>query len=316
MRIVVVCLIALTDCSRAQAQASKNARDVVRLIFVGDIMLDTMPGEVIENDHDPFAHVAKVLADADFTIGNLECVVAVGGEKFDKKFNFRAHPRVVPFLKKHFDALSLANNHTGDYGDAALLEELQLLKEAGIRHFGAGRNIDDARRPLVLESKGIRIALLGYNEFKPRAFEAEANSPGIAWSVDDDVVADIRKAKQEAGADLVIPYMHWGPEEELTPSARQRQFSKVMIEAGADAVVGAHPHVIQGYGTHRDKPIFCSLGNFVFDGFAAEATTTGWILHLTVGKRGVVQWDVTTIALDEQGVPHLAMKKWLPVKHN
>ena len=98
---------------------SVDARDdeTVRVVFVGDIMLDCLPGKVIERGDDPFQAFAALLSDADFTVGNLECVVATRGAAVKKPYTFRAHPRCVPLLVKHFDAVSLANNHTGDFGD-------------------------------------------------------------------------------------------------------------------------------------------------------------------------------------------------------
>jgi poly-gamma-glutamate capsule biosynthesis protein CapA/YwtB (metallophosphatase superfamily) len=94
-------------------------------------------------------------------------------------------------------------------------------------------NLEQAHRPLWIERRGLRIAVLAYNEFKPRSFEAGADWPGIAWSEDSQVVADIRAARA-AGADLVIPFMHWGWERERQASARQRQLARLMIDAGAD----------------------------------------------------------------------------------
>ena len=113
---------------------------------------------------------------------------------------------------------------------------------------------------------GLRIAILGYNEYKPRSFEAGPNWPGVAWSEDSHVLRDIAAARA-AGADIVIPFMHWGWERERQPSARQRRLARLMIDAGADAVVGGHPHVTQGDESYAGKPIIYSLGNFVFDGF-------------------------------------------------
>ena len=108
-----------------------------------------------------------------------------------------------------------------------------------------------------------------YNEFKPRSFEAGANWPGVAWSEDSQVVADIRAARK-AGAHIVIPFMHWGWEEKPHPSPRQRELAQRMINAGADAVVGGHPHVTQGAHVYRGRPITWSLGNFVSTAFVAR----------------------------------------------
>jgi len=289
------------------AEPATPSGEVVRLTFAGDIMLDTLPGEYIAAGKDPFADFAKIFAAADASIGNLECVVATTGEKLDKKYTFRAHPRTLPFLRKHFAALSLANNHSGDYGHVAFLEQLDLLRAHQIGYFGGGKNTVEARTPLVLERKGLKIAILGYNEFKPRYFEAGPSWPGLAWSVDEQVTADIRAARTIHKADLVIPFMHWGWEYE-PPSDRQRELARLMIDAGADLVVGAHPHVIQQPEYYRGKLIAYSLGNFVFDGFDEPESNLGWVLRLDLNRQGLVKWDTVVAQIDAQGIPHLDRK--------
>jgi poly-gamma-glutamate synthesis protein (capsule biosynthesis protein) len=278
----------------------------VRLVFVGDVMLDDGPGKEIAAGRDPLAPFAALLADADYRIGNLECSLATTGKPMpDKIYTFRADPRATRVLKGRFDAMSVANNHSGDYGRTAFMETLVALDEAGIRHFGGGRNLVEAHAPLWIEKKGLRIAVLGYNEFLPRAFEAGADFPGIAWSEDSHVISDIRAARA-AGADVVIPFMHWGWEYEEGPNARQRQLAHAMIDAGADAVVGGHPHVTQGAEVYRDKPIIYSLGNFVFDGFDAPEAKLGWLLRLEVERGAVPSWLTFAARMDEEGTPHPA----------
>lgn len=293
----VALALALAVPRSAGAQDAKG----VTLAFVGDIMLDGLPGDAIANDSDPFRYFASELGSAHAAIGNLECPVAVSGTAFEKIYTFRAHPRVLPVLARHFAAVSLANNHSGDYGKSALLETFAGLERERIPFFGAGPNASAAHHALVIERAGIRIALLGYDEFQPRAFEAGFDTAGVAWSEDEQVLSDIRAARA-AGADLVIPFMHWGWEHEGEPCARQRALSRAMLDAGADAVVGAHPHVTQGAEIYHGKPILYSLGNFVFDGFEGEART-GWLLRLNANKHGVVHWETVVARLDEQGVP-------------
>ncbi|MBK7424955.1 MAG: CapA family protein [Propionivibrio sp.] len=287
----------------------------VRLVFVGDVMLDEGPGRVIKSGRDPLAPFAAELRDADFTIGNLECPIATQGQPLVSKiFSFRADPRVVPLLKGRFDALSLANNHSGDYGKAAFLQTLSHLEQAGIAYFGGGHDLASAHAPLWIERQGLCIAVLGYNEFKPRSFEAGADYPGVAWSEDSQVVSDIRAARA-AGADLVIPFMHWGWEREPEPSQRQRQLARTMIDAGADVVVGSHPHVTQGAEYYRGKLIVYSLGNFVFDGFELPAAKRGWLLRLTLGRQGLLTWETLAAQIDEEGTPHPVPGALTPVEN-
>jgi poly-gamma-glutamate synthesis protein (capsule biosynthesis protein) len=275
----------------------------VRLVFVGDVMLDCLPGQAVARGEDPFADFAPLFRQADLVVGNLECVLATGGERVDKPWTFRAHPRCVPLLARHFHALSLANNHTGDFGKGAFVEQLDRLRGM-VGTFGGGRDLQEARAPLLLERRGVRIALLGYNEFKPRDFAAGPGTPGVAWSVDEHVLEDIRLARAVHGADVVIPFMHWGWEHEPDPCDRQRELARRMIDAGADLVIGGHPHVTQGAEYYRGRLIVYSLGNFVFDGFREPEARRGWVLRLTVSKHGLVSWDTVVARMDDQGIPH------------
>ncbi len=276
----------------------------MRLSFVGDIMLDDGPGKVVAAGRDPLAHFALRLAQSDFAIGNLECPIATTGSALDNKiYTFRALPSATRVLQGKFAALSVANNHSGDYGQEAFLETLQHLNTANILAFGGGANLRQAHAPLWIEKNGIRVAVLAYNEFKPRSFEAGPNWPGVAWSEDEQVIRDIRAARR-AGADWIIPFMHWGWENEPQPSERQRQLARTMIDAGADVVVGGHPHVTQGAETYKGKPIIYSLGNFVFDGFDELPNRQGWLLNLTLGKDTLLDWHTVLAEMDDEGTPH------------
>ena len=289
----------------AMAESIPQAEPTVSIAFVGDVMLAETPGKVVKRGGDPFAPFAAILDAADIRVANLECVVATGGTaEAHKPYTFRAHPRTLRVLKQHFDAVGLANNHSGDYGPTAFNEMLDRLQKYGIPYFGGGQDLAKAHSPLLIERKGLRLALLGYNEFFPRSFEADEDKPGIAWSEDEQVRLDIVNARSRFGADIVIPFMHWGWEYQRLPSSRQRRLARFMIDAGVDAVVGAHPHVTQGIESYRGKLIVYSLGNFVFDGFTDEASNTGCLLRLEVDRRGVREWRTVVARIDRQGTPH------------
>jgi len=283
--------------------ANTVAHAEVRLVFVGDVVLDGSAGRLIEAGGDPFAAFADVFAGADIRIANLECVVATTGTAGDKNYTFRAHPRVLTAVKRHFDAVGIANNHSGDFGRDAFAEMLGLLNTAGLGSFGGGLNLTQAHAPLILERQGLRIALLGYNEFMPRSFEAMHDAPGVAWSDDEQVVADIRAARRVHRADIVIPVMHWGWENELQPNNRQRQLARTMIDAGADAVIGGHPHVTQGTDSYRGKPIVYSVGNFVMEETDNEHQRLGWVLRLAITRNGVRLLDTLPAHIGLDGIP-------------
>jgi poly-gamma-glutamate capsule biosynthesis protein CapA/YwtB (metallophosphatase superfamily) len=283
---------------------SARAADEVSLIFVGDIMLDGGPGHVVTNGGDPFAAVASALQDADLTIGNLECAIVKQGVAEDKTFTFRGPTRALPLLKKYFSAVSLANNHSGDWGKKGFQTELELLHETGLPFFGGGANRREAHEPLLLTVRGKRVALLGYNDFPPRCFAAGPSSPGTAWLVPDDVVRDIKRAR--AKADLVLLFLHWGDDLVEAVAPEQKDMAHRFIDAGADAVVGGHAHVTQSIEWYKDHPIVYSLGNFVFDYFPNDPPVwKGWIVKLTFGATGRPQLKTTEVTLDPVGIPHL-----------
>ena len=297
VQVLCVWWVSLNPCIATPQSSS------VSLLVVGDMMLAGAPGRAMQQGQDPFLGFAKLFQDSDIRIGNLECVVATKGTQEPEKPNtFRAHPRSLKYLRKYFDAVGLANNHSGDFGPQAFSEMLGLLKKNGIRYYGGGHNLKEAHTPAIFERHGIRIAILGYDEFQPRSFEADHDRAGVAWSEDEQVVRDIQAARKEWRADIVIPVMHWGWEEPVA-NARQRQLARLMIDAGADAVIGGHPHQVQDTERYKNKPIFYSLGNFVFDGFSLPENNRGWALRMELDKSGVRNWQIHTAAISAKGIP-------------
>lgn len=289
--------------SMAFAQ-SPSAGPAVSVVIAGDIMLEGGPDRAIRRGQDPFAGVAHLFKNADIRLGNLECVVAtVGSVEPEKPNTFRVHPRGLKYVRRHFDAVGLANNHSGDFGPKAFTQMLGLLKQSGVGYYGGGHHLKEAHQPLLMERHGIRIAFLGYNEFQPRNFEADHDRAGIAWSEDEQVVRDIVDARRVWKADVVIPVMHWGWEESIA-NARQRELARLMVDAGADAVIGGHPHRVQDTEQYKGKPIFYSLGNFVFEGFPDKVNNLGWVVRLAIDRQGVRDWKIHEVHIDQQGLPH------------
>jgi poly-gamma-glutamate synthesis protein (capsule biosynthesis protein) len=281
---------------------ARGEDNTVRIVFAGDIMLDGGPGHIVTTGGDPFAHVATVLQDADLTIGNLECAIVKEGHAEDKPFTFRGPAKSLPVLKKYFSALSLANNHSGDWGKHGFLTELDLLRESGIPFFGGGANAREARRPLVLTARGKRIAFLAYNDYPPQRFAAGPSTPGTAWLVEKDAVRDIQQAKKQA--DFVVLFLHWGEDLEPTVTPEQKAMGHALIDAGADAIIGGHPHLTQDEEWYKDKPIVYSIGNFVFDYFPYDPPVwKAWIVRLTLGKPGRAGLEKIDVELDPAGIP-------------
>lgn len=245
--------------------------------------------------------VAGEVAAADVAIGNLEGPLAEGGARAKgKDTTLLGDPRAVEGLKSAgFDVVGLANNHTLDYGASALSSTLTGLDRAGIRHAGAGTDETSAYRAATFVTpQGVRVAVLSYSHVVPLGFPAVRSHPGIARSRFrmDRVARDIKKAR--SSHDLVVIMLHWGTEYKEKPSSEQREDAHTAIDAGADLVVGHHPHVIQGIETYKGRPIAYSLGDFVFDHYS-RATGESFILSARFGPGKAPVLTVTPTYLDE-----------------
>jgi poly-gamma-glutamate capsule biosynthesis protein CapA/YwtB (metallophosphatase superfamily) len=290
----------------AQERGSDDKKSApLRILFAGDIMLDGGPGHLIANGKDPFAACSKLFDDVDLAIGNFECVVGYAGNQQLKPYTFRGPSASPLFVKKYFHAVSLANNHTLDYGPDGLVEMMRVLDEAKLPHFGAGKTLHDAIKPFVFEAKGHKIAIVGFNEFYAEDYAATKDTPGNSPLRDELVTKGIRSARQDLGCDIVIPFLHWGEEMMPEPRPDQRQMARRWIESGASAVLGCHPHVTQTVEVHQGSPIVYSLGNFAFDYFPPDPPQwIGWIAILSVDKDGGFALEIKAITLDPSGCPH------------
>lgn len=292
------------------------ARPPLNLTFVGDIMLARIPGQAVEAGLDPFAGTATALDQGDLTIGNLECVVATIGERVPKSYNFRCHPRILPYLARYFDAVSVANNHSGDFGKGAFVEELDLLTEAKVTPFGGGRNEAEAYQPVILTKNGWRVALIGVDGVELFSYAARGEEPGVAWLFPERIAEIVRAVRPEADVVIVLP--HWGYEYMFTPAREHEAMAHLWLESGADMVIGTHPHVIQPIHSYKGKLIAYSLGNYVFDDFmdvsAAldEPSRLSWILQVMVATDGEQRWTVQTARTDDQGLPQLVSNDRVP----
>lgn len=263
----------------------------VVLLFVGDIMLNRGVGSQIKTNNDavyPFRFVAEEIRKADLAFGNLESPISGRGRNQGSIYSFRADPMVVGGLKfAGFDVLSLANNHIWDWGREALEDTIVLLKEAGIFPVGAGRNEMEANEPVVRDIKGKKIAFLAYTDRYPSGLWAKDNYPGISRFDLDEVVGRIRNLKPVV--DFVVVSMHWGDEYESQANETQKFIGRRLIDAGADLVIGHHPHVVQQIEYYKDGVIAYSLGNFIFDQNFSEETMAGLALRLEIGEKNIVK---------------------------
>lgn len=280
---------------------------ILKLIAVGDIMLSRHVGRLIDAEGSgyPWRFIAKHLRSADITFGNLESPISTGGEPLPGKgIWFRADPQVTDgLLEAGFDVVSVANNHILDFQEPALLDTLNTLKSFGLKPVGGGNNLEEARSPVFMEAHGVKVAFLGYSDMadifwsqtKPRCLRATEDSPGVAPLEEEMIVEDIGIAKQEA--DVVIVSMHWGEEYADLPSQEQRELAYNLVDAGANVLVGHHPHTLQGFEVYKGGIIAYSLGNFVFDQDWADYTQEGILLELNLVSSECVLAEVYPIIL-------------------
>jgi poly-gamma-glutamate synthesis protein (capsule biosynthesis protein) len=267
------------------------------LIFVGDVTLSRGVGRKMDATRDwgyPFRRVSGALHGADLAYGNLECPISDRGRDLHHLYSFRADPRAVEGLKAAgFTIVSEANNHAYDWGPAALLDTLGRLRTVGIHTVGAGENTLEAHHPTVVDLGGVRVAFLAYVNIDPQNAAAGADHPGVAWLDVEQVVTDIRFARNLA--DLVVVCPHWGVEYAAAPTRQQEELARKMIDAGADLIVGSHPHVVQPLVQYRGRWVAYSLGNFVFDQ-RDPATHRGLLLKVTVRDKRIA--EVTKIPIE------------------
>jgi poly-gamma-glutamate capsule biosynthesis protein CapA/YwtB (metallophosphatase superfamily) len=265
--------------------------DTVSLALVGDLLPAARVLELMmKNGYDyPFREAKSELESADIAAGNLEAPITTRGTPaLDKQYVFRGTPEAVTALKEAgFDYLSLANNHTLDYGWEGLSDTMDYLDDANLKHSGAGNDDREAFTPAYIESKGMTIAFVSVTRVVPDvSWKADRINSGVAEAYSPTrVVAAIKEAN--VNADLVVVMVHWGEERKDYPVEHQTNLGHQFVDAGADLVIGSHPHVLQGFEAYKGKWIAYSLGNFVFSTTASSKTSETGVLNAQCDKDGV-----------------------------
>lgn len=221
----------------------------------------------------PFASVQPILRQADVVFGNLEGPLTDAGQVApDKRYVFKSPPsKVAPALAAAgFTVVSLANNHTMDYGVEGLKQTMAALDEVGIQHAGAGIDLQEARRPALIKSGDYTLGFLAYSLTFPESFWAQDQRPGTAFGHANHIRADVAATREQA--DVVVVSFHWGREATTELRDYQSELAHAAIDSGATVVLGHHPHILQGIEHYKHGIIFYSLGNFVFGSYSRKAT--------------------------------------------
>ncbi len=236
--------------------------------FAGDVLLDGNVASLLKKSGTEFiiSDVKSILKASDISMINLENPISLRGTKAkNKQYTFRVNPKYMDVLTSSgIDIVTLANNHSLDFGTEALLDTFDNLDSINVRYVGAGKDIDSASRPYLFDKNGYKTSILGSSHVIPEvSWNAGAKKPGLATTYNPArLVSEISKAKKNS--DIVVVYIHWGEERKTTPLNYQKNLAKKYIDSGADIVIGSHPHVLQGFEFYKGKLIAYSLGNFIF----------------------------------------------------
>ncbi len=269
------------------------------LLAGGDVLMDrTEPAGI-----DPFEFIEPSLASADIAVVNAEMAISDRGTPADKEYVFRAPPAAAARLAAAgIDVANLANNHARDYGADALLHSVDLLETAGVVALGAGADDTEAYGHRVLHAGGdVRVAFVGASMVVPWTFPAGPDRPGIASARPTTRIVESIRATSDV-ADVVIVAIHWGVERQTCPTAEQFAVTRELLDAGADAIIGHHPHVLQPIEFLDGKLVAYSLGNFVWHPRTGLTGETG-VLQIDFDADRIVGWTFHPHLLDENGVP-------------
>jgi hypothetical protein len=279
----------------------KNKRKF-RINAVGDI---SFVENINENPNsDLFLNVKRVLNHADLVVGNLEEPLFLGKTLLTGKCTLQGNPDWAPVMREAgIHAVSLANNHIMDFGPQGLIATQEALDQSALRYFGAGVSVTEAVAPLYIDANGTRVAFLGRSSVIVNSpCYATEESPGVARLDLEEAKKSIKECKNRA--DFTVLVLHWGIEHYSYPTPNQRREAKELIEAGADLIIGHHPHVLQGI-ERIEKGLVCySLGNFLFDDIAwsfvdREGKKQEKVIRLTEENR---KGGIVKVSLSREGV--------------
>ena len=285
MVLVVLCVflfVLLSINNSEDTLKTFEPKEDVSIAVTGDVMIGrNMPG-VLSFDSSPFEGVSNVTSNVDLLLINFENAATTSENAVKGDIPLKTDPSYVPLVKGNNNTVAaLANNHAFDYGIDGMHDTVKYLKEANITPIGAGDNEDAAHQAVVKDINGRKITILNYmdsNNFAEYDYEvmpyANGSSPGYS-AYDSDYARKEIEANNDS--DVIIAYLHFGNEYSLSPNDDQIRIAHELIDYGADVVIGSHPHVPQGIDMYKGKPIFYSLGNFIFDMSGGDMDATYFV---------------------------------------
>ena len=277
----------------------------ITLTFAGDVHFQGRVDKLLDDPPTALGPASDELAKGDLTFVNLETPITSRGTAENKRYVFRARDQAVPALTDAgVDAVTLANNHSMDYGREGLADTMDVARRGGLGTIGAGRDAAEAYTPWRATIRGVRVAVLAFDQVDDLASEWAA---GPAWSGlamafgTERALAAVRDAR--ATSDVVVVLPHWGVEGDRCPTPRQKTFTAQLLDAGADVIVGAHTHVLQGAGRSGKGYVAYGMGDFLWysSGLYQPYSSRAGILHLTVRGRTVVSQDFVPTVISSTG---------------
>lgn len=288
------------------------------LTAIGDIMLSRnvqttslkQPSKYLY----PYEKIQNILTN-DLIFANLETPLIAGSQVQSGTMVFRADIENAKALKSAgFNILSLANNHTPNQSQKGLISTFSTLTDAGIQYVGAGKNVQEAYSPKLTLANGYKVAWLAYNDrdVVPESYGAGYTSKGIDWAgtalMNESKLED-EIAQAKSLGQYVIVSMHSGTEYTAKPNESQKIFAHRSIDAGADLVIGHHPHVVQTVEKYQDKYIFYSLGNFIFDQMFSDETRRGLVLKINFSNNIIKKIELVPTVIENYAQPRVANEK-------
>jgi poly-gamma-glutamate synthesis protein (capsule biosynthesis protein) len=256
----------------------------------------------------PWGNVLPLLKKNDLNIINLETTLTTSTDKVPKVFNFKSDPNNIQTLVDgNISAVCIANNHIGDFGNQGLLETISTLDHAGIKHVGAGKNLDEARGPVILEKNGIKIGIIGFTDNEPY-WQATENKPGTfyikignpkALGTLTEIIQNLKKQ-----VDIVVVSTHWGPNKRVRPTQAFIDFAHALIDAGVDIFHGHSAHIFQGIEIYKNKLIMYDTGDFIDDYaiYPHLRNDQSFLFLVTVDKSGIKQIQLIPMLISNMQV--------------
>ena len=284
--VILVLLIAIATIGTfiLSGDSSQNQGNV-SIAITGDVMLGRKTPAVLGDGQSPFRGVSNVTSDVDLLLINFENAATYSTSPVKGDVPLKCDPSYVPLARANNNTVAaLANNHATDYGTDGMKDTIKALTDANITYLGAGETEDEAHEGVTQEINGRNITILNYmdsNNFAEYSYDqlpyANGSSPGYSAYDSEDAQKQISEAKETGN--IVIVYMHFGNEYSMSPNEAQKNISHELIDYGADVVVGSHPHVVQGIEMYDGKPIFYSMGDFIFD-LSKPSTLDAYMLRI------------------------------------